>query len=109
MENKDSRFWSGEQNKSGVSPISPITGLNDNLEFAGRQLHVQTEHLELPAAHIVTQVFCNGRVLLSQKSEYPAEIRESHDVGRIRQLMSAQHSKVIREIAEKQARIMGSH
>ncbi len=109
MENKDSKGWSGEQNKSGMSPISPITGLNDNLEFVGRRLHVQTEHLEFPAAHIVTQVFCNGRVLLSKKSEYPAEIRESHDVGKIRQLMGAQHSKVIREIAEKQARIAGPH
>jgi hypothetical protein len=109
MEGKDSKCWSEEQNKGGLSLTSPITGLNDNLEFVGRQLHVQTEHLEMPVAHIVTQVFCNGRVLLSKKSEYPSEIHQIRDVSKIRQLMNEQHSKVIREIADKQARILGSH
>jgi hypothetical protein len=95
--------------KSGLSFASPITGLNDNLQFMGRQLHVQTEHLEFPTAHIVTQVFCNGRVLLSKKSEYPSDVRECRDVSKIQQLMHAQHSQVIREIADKQARILASH
>jgi hypothetical protein len=109
MEGKDSKCWREEQHKSGSPSSMPITGLNDNLEFVGRQLHVQTEHLELPVAHIVTQVFCKGRVLLSRKSEYPSEIHESRDVGKIRQMMNAQHSQVIQEIEDKQARILGSH
>jgi len=109
MEGKHSKCGSEGQNKGGLSSTSPITGLNDNLEFVGRQLHVQTEHLEFPVAHIVTQVFCRGRVLLSKKSEYPSDIRASRDVSKIRQMMNAQHSQVIREIADKQARILASH
>ncbi len=66
----------------------------------GRRLHVQTEHMELPEARIVTQVFSNGRVLLSKKTECPADIHESPDVGRIQKLMSAQHYQVLQEISK---------
>ena len=83
-------------------------GLNDNLEFMGRRLHVQTEHTEFPVPRIVTHVFSNGRVLLSKKTECPPDIRESPDFNRIQKLMSSQHHQVLKEIAAKQARILGS-
>jgi len=99
---------SEQQSKSGSESKVPVTGLNDNLEFMGRRLHIQTEHMELPVARIVTQVFSNGRVLLSKKMECPADIHEPHDVGRIQKLMSAQHYQVLQEIEAKQARILSS-
>jgi hypothetical protein len=96
------------QEKSGTEPKLPLVGLNDNLVFMGRQLHVQTEHTGFPIARIVTQVFCSGRVLLSKKTECPAGIPESQDFNQLQKLMSTQHYQVLEEIAAKQARIMGS-
>jgi hypothetical protein len=108
MEAKEPKRWNEEPDKNNPACAAPATGLNDNMEFMGRQLHIQTEHLEYPVARIVTQVFCNGRVMRSKKSEYSAEIRESRDNSKIQQLMNAQHYQVIREITEKQSQIMGS-
>jgi hypothetical protein len=99
---------SNQPSKNGTDAKVPVTGLNDNLEFMGRRLHIQTEHMEFPVARIVTQVFSNGRVLLSQKTECPADLQEFQDFGRIQNLMSAQHYRVLQEITAKQARILGS-
>jgi hypothetical protein len=99
---------SEQQNKSGTEPKTHVMGLNDNLEFMGKQLHVQTEHMEFPVARIVTHVFSSGRVLLSKKTECPPDIRDSHDFNRIQKLMNTQHHQVLQEIAAKQARILGS-
>jgi hypothetical protein len=85
-----------------------VAGLNDNVEFMGRQLHIQTEHMDMPVARIITQVFSNGRVLLSKKTECPPDISASGDSHRIQSLMSAQHYRVLQEIAAKQARILAS-
>jgi hypothetical protein len=100
---------SEQQSYSGTEAKSSVTGLNDNLEFMGRRLHIQTEYTEFPMARIVTQVFSSGRVLLSKKTECPADIQASRDSSRIQKLMSAQHHQVLQEIAAKQARLLGSH
>lgn len=103
---KGREHLSEHQGRSGTELKIPVMGLNDNLVFMGRQLHVQTEHTGFPVARIVTQVFCSGRVLLSKKTECPAGIPESQDFDRIQKLMSTQHYQVLKEIAAKQARIM---
>ena len=87
----------------------PVVGLNDNMEFLGRQLHVQTEYMEMPAARITTEVFCSGRVMLSKKLDCPPAILASHDIGQLQQLMNTQHQQVIQEIREKQARVLNTH
>ena len=92
----------------GVSFTPSAMGLNNNLEFMGRQLHVQTENTGFPVAHIVTQVFFKGRVVFSRKSDYPPGVREAHDLSRIRELMHAQHFQIIQGIAEKRTRMMDS-
>jgi len=97
----------GEQ--IGVAVNLPVTGLNDNVEFLGRQLHIQTECIELPNSHIVTQVFSNGRVLLSRKSEFPSGEQKSPDNQSLQRAMNAQHQRVIQEISDKQARALNSH
>jgi hypothetical protein len=83
-------------------------GLNNNLEFMGKKLHVQTENMGFPVAHIVTQVFCGGRVLLSKKSEYASNSREPQDLTKIQKLMHAQHCQIIQEITDKKKRILGA-
>lgn len=91
-----------------VVPPSQAMGLNNNLEFLGRQLHVQTENTAFPTPHIVTQVFSNGRILLSKKSEYPADAHDAGNPEKIQELMRIQHHQVIQEISEKQKRIQGN-
>jgi hypothetical protein len=80
-------------------------GLNDNLQLLGRQIHVQTENTGSPPTHIVTQVFCNGRVIYTAKSELPRNLQLAPDFGKIQDLMRAQHSQVIRRITEKTAQV----
>lgn len=108
MKGSDVTHESEREEKCGTAFNSQTVGLNDNLDFMGRTLHVQTEHTEFPTARITTQVFCNGRVLLSTKSECPSDIPESHDIHDLQQMMNAQHRQVIQGITDKQTRILGS-
>lgn len=96
------------QNGNGSAKTKAVVGLNDNLVFLGKQLHVQTEHLVLPAPRIVTQVFSNGRVLLSRKTDCPADAGAPRDGEEIRRRMQAQHLQVIREIEAKRERVLNS-
>jgi len=75
------------------------TGLNNNVEFMGKQLHVQTENIGMPTPSIVTQVFSNGRVIYSKKTECSSPMDDIQDQ------MRRQHVQVIQTIAEKQARL----
>lgn len=84
-----------------MTPHTPVSGLNDNLDVMGKQLHIQTENTGLGASRIVTQVFCGGRVILSRKTDLAAI---EGDSARIRELMSSQHLQIIQEIKEKLAR-----
>lgn len=93
---------------SGSPSALSVMGLNDNLDFMGRQLHVQTENLRSPTMCVVTQVFCNGRVLFSTKSEYPPGVGESQDFSQIQELMRSQHFRVIEKIRDKKAQILKS-
>jgi hypothetical protein len=94
------------EEKTDIAAENSAPGLNNNLEFMGRQLHVQTERIGLPGPHIVTQVFSNGRVVFSRKSEILSP--EAQEFIKIQELMRTQHSQTIREIQEKQKRILGS-
>jgi hypothetical protein len=109
MNQEERPFLSRKGANAETSPASPVPGLNDNLEFMGRQLHVQTESAGFPTARIVTQVFCRGRVMFSRKSEYPPGINESNNSDKIRELMHSQHCEVIQEIRNKQTQILKAH
>ena len=108
MKGYDVTLGAENSRKNGMAFNLPAVGLNDNLDFLGRQLHVQTEFIELPVAHIITQVFCSGRVMLSKKSDCPAGIQEAQDARKLQQTMNAQHHQVIREISDKQTRVLNS-
>jgi hypothetical protein len=86
----------------------PLPGLNDNLDFMGKQLHVQTESMEFPIACIVTQVFCKGKVILSRKTDCPPGVRRNGDASYMRELMHAQHYRIMQDIENKQSRIQGA-
>jgi flagellar biosynthesis protein FlhG len=78
-------------------------GLNDNLTVMGKDLHVQTEDLGETGCAIQTQVFCEGRVVLSTRSEYPPALRLPCNGIQVVELMRAQHFHVIREIENRKA------
>lgn len=92
--------------KTGSAVDSSIPGLNNNIEFMGKQLHVQTERIGFPTPRVVTQVFSNGRVVFSKKSEILAESAEAQEVEKLEELMRTQHLQTIREIEEKQKRLL---
>jgi hypothetical protein len=98
-----------ENDKKKVVPIdNSVAGLNENLEFLGRQLHVQTERIGFPSPRIVTQVFSNGRVMFSKKSDISFQTDEPQAASKVQELMQTQHFQVIREIKAKQNRILGT-
>lgn len=82
------------------TPFNSAIGLNDNVKFMGKQLHVQTEILRATEGIIITQIFSNGRVILSKKTA------RSFDCVDIQNLMNCQHAQVIRSLAEKERRIL---
>jgi hypothetical protein len=57
---------------------------------------------------ILTQVFCNGRVVFSTRSEYPPGSAGSGDYSRIQNLMREQHYRVIERIRAKKEQVLGS-
>lgn len=86
------------------SAVSPIMGLNDNLDFMGKELHIQTENVKSSVPYILTHVFFRGRVVHTTKHEYSSETREFNDFGKIRDLMHTQHLKVIENISRRQVK-----
>ena len=94
---------------NGRSVHAPISGLNDNLEVMGKQLHIQTENTGFPAARIVTQVFCGGRVILSRKTDHASATGDDGNTAQIRERMNSQHSQVIKEIKDKLAKWRDTH
>jgi len=105
MNDKQLKCEKAEEKKTTTENSAP--GLNDNIEFMGRQLHVQTEKTGFPAPRIVTQVFSNGRVVFSRKSDIP-ECQGSQEFTKIQDLMRTQHFQTIQEMVDKQKRILGS-
>jgi hypothetical protein len=89
-----------------VAVDNSVAGLNDNIEFLGRQLHIQTERIGFPSPRIVTQVFSNGRVMFSKKADISFRTDEPQATRKVQELMQIQHFQVIREIKAKQSRIL---
>jgi|WetSurMetagenome_2_1015567.scaffolds.fasta_scaffold495701_2 hypothetical protein len=94
-------LWAFEE-MARIDDRPPATGLNNNIEFMGKRLHIQTENISLPKLSIVTQVFSNGRIIYSKKTECSQALNEIQDQ------MHKQHFEVIQGIADKQARLQGA-
>jgi flagellar biosynthesis protein FlhG len=83
---------------------APIMGLNDNVELGGREIHVQTE--DMGGRYAVTQIFCDGRILKSTKSEYPAEMRDDSQRSHKMEFMRQQHRDALRDVEKRKAQIV---
>jgi len=90
------------------SAAAPTTGFNYNLTIMGKDVHIQTEDMGSPGCLITTQVFCEGRVILSTKSEYASTLRDRPRSKQVSELMRAQHFNVIREIEDRKTRFESS-
>ena len=82
----------------GLNTEHTLTGLNHSLHYRGKEIHIQTEDLGDRVRLIATQVFCEGRVVLSTRVEYPPAARGQDDRQRLAELMRKQHFCVIREL-----------
>jgi len=89
-------------------PKTPTMGLTDKLDFLGRQFHIQTEDLGFTGRCITTQVFCEGKVIFSTKSEYPSSINGMGDRNLITEMMRQQHFNVIRELESKKCQMLST-
>ena len=78
-----------------------LSGLNDSIYHMGRELHVQTEDLGCRDRLIRTQVFCEGRVLLTTKVGYPDSAEGDHGFKQVTEIMRRQHFGVLREIEDR--------
>jgi hypothetical protein len=109
MNQKDMPHPNAEQ-KQETGRVHPFQamGLNDNMDFLGTRLHIQTEKIGYPMPSIVTQVFSKGRIVLSKKSEYPAGDLDAGNPDNINEQMRLQHFQVIQDISDKQKSIQGN-
>ena len=88
------------ENHPGAESLA--IGFNDNFDFMGKELHIQTENVKTAAPCILTQVFYRGRVIHTTKFEYSSETTDGNDFSKIRELMHSQHLRVIKNISRQQ-------
>ncbi len=93
-----------ESHCRGPDTEHPLTGLNHSLRRLGMEIHVQTEDRGARERRIETQVFCDGRVVLSTCTEYPDSLNRQQDRERLAELMRRQHFNVIRELETRLVR-----
>ena len=90
---------------SRSTPVSSAMSLNDNLDFMGKALHIQTENVQSEIPHIRTHVFSKGRVIHTKILAFPADLIKSGDPNQIRRLMQSQHCEIIDKISRQQSKL----
>jgi hypothetical protein len=76
-------------------------GFNHNVHFRGRVFHVQSEDLGARYAYAITHVFDDaGRVVKTRKLSYAEFQADSQVMNQIHQLLRAQHTRVVEEVAQ---------
>ena len=85
----------GDRAEFGVNsrdPRPPQLGFNNNVKYAGRTFHIQTEDSGVNHPHITTHLFADGgRILKSQRTDY-SELLGSDELAEIvRKRMKEQH------------------
>lgn len=77
-------------------------GFNNDVEYRGLTVHIQTEDLGRHQAKIMTQVFYGGAILEAKTVSYQEELDQIQDpkacVERIRLLMRALHKQAYRRL-----------
>jgi len=81
-----------------LTAIIPIAGLDDRLEYKGKRLRIKTDNMGYTGRCITTRVFCEGRIILSTKSDYASTSQDANYANYIKALMRKQHFNVICDI-----------
>jgi flagellar biosynthesis protein FlhG len=91
-----------------LAAITPIVGLDDRLDFKGKNLRIKTDNMGYTGRCITTQVFCEGRVILSTKSDYAPPLKDKDNTNHVKALMRKQHFKVICDIEGDKIQILNA-
>lgn len=79
-------------------------GFNNDVEYRGVTVHIQTEDLGLAVSKIMTQVFYSGAILEAKTISYAADIEALDDAparaDRIRKLMRALHKQAYKRMQD---------
>jgi pSer/pThr/pTyr-binding forkhead associated (FHA) protein len=76
-------------------------GYNNNIRYADRVFHVQTEDSGLDQPHIVTHLFTDGgRIIKSHKRSYEQHVARPDVADFVRGLMKAQHLEMVMALRE---------
>ncbi len=76
-----------------------IPGFNETLRHQGRNYHVQTEDLGIGKALVVSQIFCDGQILHTERTDYRPRLEEPDLERELKKLLLRQHRNMHRLIA----------
>lgn len=79
-----------------------ISGINTDIEHAGKTYHVQTEDGGAQNPVIVTHLFAGGAILSSQRVSYADIIKAGPNPEAIRELMKQQHQTMVKNLTSNQ-------
>src|SRR5262245_52633969 len=75
-------------------------GLNHNVGYRGRTFHVKSKVMGYRCAYAITHFFDDlGRVVKTRKLSYAQFQRDTQVMSQIRELLCAQHMRVVAEVA----------
>lgn len=75
-----------------------LNGYNTNIQFKGRDYHVQTEDCGPKDSVVVTQLYHRGAVIFSDKTDYSRFTDNPDFEKELRNMMRKQHKDVIRNL-----------
>lgn len=85
-----------------------ISGINTDIEHAGKTYHVQTEDGGMQNPVLVTHLFAGGAILSSQRVSYADIIKSGPNPEAVRELMKQQHQTMVKNLTANQIAGVGA-
>ncbi len=85
-----------------------IPGFNETIRYNGRIYHAQTEDLGVKKAQIVSQIFCDGQILHTEKADYSHLLDSANLQLEVKKLLIKQHRNLHRIIKQGQLPVPAS-
>jgi hypothetical protein len=85
-----------------------ISGINTDIEHAGKTYHVQTEDGGAQNPVIVTHLFAGGAILSSQRVSYADAVKAGPNPEAVRELMKQQHQTMVKNLTSNQIAGVGA-
>ncbi|MFZ5861604.1 MAG: hypothetical protein ACOYXR_01960 [Nitrospirota bacterium] len=79
-----------------------ISGINTDIEHAGKTYHVQTEDGGAQNPVIVTHLFAGGAILSSQRVSYADVLKSGPNPEAVREMMKQQHQTMVKNLTSNQ-------